>query len=232
MTNLCCECVRDAKRMKRDERYFSRYIIEYIVICNTCFKWNSQAAIISRSFSRIDKRKLATRWKSADSILTSVVAHRLNDNEHTFEYPRENLNEHRCSFSFLRIFLLLPFERRKRLSSSLRGSHERLVITRYSRRNWSELLIFFLFLRRDYRHLQLNWSIHQATRTRAFYLIFIADQFSTIRFRCEKDVRTKRGDASNEWKMGKEGEEYRRRQEEIDNGGEVEGKDEDGDRST
>lgn len=145
MTNLCCECVRDAKRMKRDERYFSRYIIEYIVICNTCFKWNSQAAIISRSFSRIDKRKLATRWKSADSILTSVVAHRLNDNEHTFEYPRENLNEHRCSFSFLRIFLLLPFERRKRLSSSLRGSHERLVITRYSRRNWSELLIFFYF---------------------------------------------------------------------------------------
>lgn len=125
-----------------------------------------------------------------------------------------------------------PFERRKRLSSSLRGSHERLVITRYSRRNWSELLIFFLFLRRDYRHLQLNWSIHQATRTRAFYLIFIADQFSTIRFRCEKDVRTKRGDASNGWKMGKEGEEYRRRQEEIDNEGEVEGKDEDGDRST
>lgn len=62
-----------------------------------------------------------------------------------FEYPRENLNEHRCSFSFLRIFLLLPFERRKRLSSSLRGSHERLVITRYSRRNWSELLIFFYF---------------------------------------------------------------------------------------
>lgn len=69
-------------------------------------------------------------------------------------------------------------------------------------------------------------------QARAFYLIFIADQFSTIRFRCEKDVRTKRGDASNEWKMGKEGEEYRRRQEEIDNGGEVEGKDEDGDRST
>lgn len=32
--------------------------------------------------------------------------------------------------------------------------------------------------------------------------------------------------------MGKEEEEYRRRQEEIDNGGEVEGKDEDGDRST
>lgn len=32
--------------------------------------------------------------------------------------------------------------------------------------------------------------------------------------------------------MGKEGEEYRRRQEEIDNGGEVGGKDEDGDRST
>lgn len=32
--------------------------------------------------------------------------------------------------------------------------------------------------------------------------------------------------------MGKEGEEYRRRQEEIDNEGEVGGKDEDGDRST
>lgn len=82
--------VRDIKRIKRDKRYFSRYIIEYIIICNTCFKWNSQSAIIPRSFSRIDKRKLATRWKSADSILTSVVAHRLNDNEHTFEYSREN----------------------------------------------------------------------------------------------------------------------------------------------
>lgn len=116
-----------------------------------------------------------------------------------------------------------------------------LFITRISRAPRNNALFeaklvgainFFLFLRRDYRHLQLNWSIHQATRTRAFYLIFIADQFSTIRFRCEKDVRTKKGDASNEWKMGKEGEEYRRRQEEIDNGGEVEGKDEDGDRST
>lgn len=32
--------------------------------------------------------------------------------------------------------------------------------------------------------------------------------------------------------MGKEGEEYRRRQEEIDNEGEVGEKDEDGDRST
>lgn len=232
MTNLCCECVRDAKRMKRDERYFSRYIIEYIVICNTCFKWNSQAAIIWRSFSRIDKRKLATRWKSADSILTSVVAHRLNDNELTFEYPRENLNEHRCSFSFSRIFLLLPFERRKRLSSSLRGSHERLVITRYSRRNWSELLIFFFIFttRLPPPPTQL---IHPPSYPHSRFLPYlycrpIFNDPISLRKRC----KNKEGRRVERVEDGKEGEEYRRRQEEIDNGGEVEGKDEDGDRST
>lgn len=187
--------MRDTKRIKRDERYFSLYIIEYIIICNTCPEWNSQAAIISREVSlESTKRKLATRWKSADSVLTSVCSrNRFNDNKLTIWIsPRKNGNADVSFFPFF--FLNIP-----PFGTKGKAFITRRTISRAPRNNalFEARLVgainFFLFLRRDYRHLQLNWSI------RAFYLIFIAHQFSTIRFRCEKDVRTKR----NASKMGK-----------------------------
>lgn len=147
-----------------------------------------------RSFSRIDKTKISDTLKERRFRLDlGARRNRLNDNKLTIWIsPRKNGN---ADVSFFPFFFLNipPFGTKGKAFITGR------TISRAPRNNalFEARLVgainFFLFLRRDYRHLQLNWSI------RAFYLIFIAHQFSTIRFRCEKDVRTKR----NASKMGK-----------------------------